>query len=92
MFGDKVQIRDINGQIEVDSSFEDIYDDRIYTVIDKQALGESIGKELLTDEPDTDYEDNCNIIYEEIDTAIINKIVDDIFNYVFEYINNNQNG
>ena len=31
MYGDKIQIRDINGQIEVDSSFEDIYDDRIYS-------------------------------------------------------------
>lgn len=90
MYGDRILIRDINGQIEVDSSFEDIYDDTIYTVIDKQELGESIGRELLDNEPDTDYEDNCHIIYEEIDKAIINQIVNDIFSYVFEYINNNQ--
>ncbi len=90
MYGDKIQIRDINGEIEINNSFEDIYDDSIYTIIDKQALGENIGRKLLAEEPNTDYEDNCHIIYEEIDKAIINEIVNDIFNYVFEYINNNQ--
>ena len=35
MYGDKVQIRDINGQIEVDSSFDGMYDDSIYVIIDK---------------------------------------------------------
>lgn len=89
MFGDKVQIRDINGQIEVDSSFENYYDDRIYTVLDKQSFGKSIGKELLDDDPDEDYEDNCHLVYEAIDT-LINDIVNDISNYVFEYIDNNQ--
>lgn len=93
MYGDFVNIRDMNGQIQVDTKFNEYevcYDDKYYTVIDKQALGEYIGKKLLDDEPNTDYEDNCNIIYEEIDKEIINDIVNDIFDYVFEYINNNQ--
>ena len=90
MFGDKIQIRDINGQIEVDTSFEDYYDDRIYTVIDKQVLGETIGAELLDKNPDIDYEDNCHIIYEEINKQVINELKEDIFDYVLEYINNNQ--
>lgn len=90
MIGDKIQIRDINGQLEVNSNLEDIYDDRIYTIIDKQDLGEKIGRELLDNEPNTDYMDNCHIIYEEIDKAIINQIVNDIFDYVIEYIENNQ--
>lgn len=90
MFGDKIQIRDINGQIEVDTSFEDHYDDRIYTVIDKQTLGETIGAELLDEDPDIDYEDNCDIIYKEINKQIINELKEDIFDYVLEYINNNQ--
>ena len=90
MFGDKIQIRDINGQIEVDTSFENHYDDRIYTVIDKQELGETIGRELLDEHPDIDYEDNCDIIYKEINRQIINGLKGDIFDYVLEYINNNQ--
>ena len=94
MYGDKIQIRDINGQIEVDSSFENYYNDRIYTVIDKQALGEYLGRKILDEheEPDFDFDviDNCHIAYEEIDGEIINDIVNDIFGYIEEYINNNQ--
>jgi hypothetical protein len=89
MYGDKVQIRDINGQIEVDERLEDVYDNNIYTIIDKQSLGESIGRELLDEDPDKDYMDNCHIIYEEIDKTI-NGIVNDIFDYVEEYLDNNQ--
>ena len=89
MDNNKEETRYKNEQIEVDSSFENYYDDRIYTVLDKQSFGESIGKELLDDDPDIDYEDNCHLVYEAIDT-LINDIVDDISNYVFEYINNNQ--
>ena len=89
MFGDKVQIRDINGQIEVDTSFNIYYNDRIYTILDKEAFGESIGKQLLDEDPDVDYMDNCHIVYEAID-VLINDIVNDIANYVHEYLDNNQ--
>ena len=89
MYGDKVQIRDINGGIEVDSSFENYYDNGIYTVLDKQSFGESIGRKLLDNDPDIDYEDEYHLVYEAID-AFINDIVNDISNYVFEYIDNNQ--
>lgn len=89
MYGDKVQIRDINGQIEIDERLEDVYDNSIYTIIDKQSLGESIGQELLDEDPEKDYIDNCHLIYEEIDKTI-NGIVNDIFGYVEEYLNNNQ--
>jgi hypothetical protein len=89
MYGDKVQIRDINGQIEVDERLEDVYDNNIYTIIDKQSLGESIGRELLDEDPEEDYIDNCHLIYEEIDKTI-NGIVNDIFGYVEEYLDNNQ--
>ena len=90
MFGDKALIQDMNGQTAVRTNFDDVYNDRFYIIIDKQSLGESIGRELLDNDPDEDYEDNCQFIYEEIDKQIINDIVDDIFNYVLEYINNNQ--
>lgn len=89
MYGDFVLIRDINGTTQVDSKFEDIYNDRIYCIIDKESLAETIGREILDDEPDFDIEDNCHIVFEEIDKKIINEIVNDIFDYVHEYINNN---
>lgn len=90
MYGDFVLIRDINGTTQVDCKFEDIYDDKFYCIIDKQSLGERIGRNLLDEEPDLDFEDNCHIIYEEIDKQIINDIVNDIFDYVLEYWNNNK--
>lgn len=90
MHGDSILIKNyVNGDVEVDEIFEDVYNDNIYTVIDKQYLGESIGRELLDDDPDEDYMDNCHIIYEEIDKTI-NGIVNDIFGYVEEYLYNNQ--
>ena len=90
MHGDSILIKNyVNGDVEVDEIFEDVYNDNIYTVIDKQYLGESIGRELLDDDPDKDYMDNCHIIYEEIDKTI-NGIVNDIFGYVEEYLYNNQ--
>ena len=90
MHGDSILIKNyVNGNVEVDEIFEDVYNDNIYTVIDKQYLGESIGRELLDDDPDKDYMDNCHIIYEEIDKTI-NGIVNDIFGYVEEYLYNNQ--
>lgn len=90
MFGDKIQIRDINGQIEVDTSFEDIYDDRVYIVIDKQSLGETIGSELLDEDPEMDYDDNIDLIYKEINKQVINDLKADICICVQEYIENNQ--
>lgn len=90
MYGDKVQIRDINGQIEVDSSFDGMYDDSIYVIIDKQAIGESIGREILDDDPDIDIEDDCHIAIEHIKSSITNEIINDIYSYIQEYINNNQ--
>lgn len=89
MFGDKIQIRNLNKELEVNTNFEDCYNDTIYTVIDKQSLGENIARNILDDEPDLDFEDNCHIIFEEIDKEIINDIVNDIFNYALEYWNNN---
>lgn len=89
MYGDKVEIRDINGQVEVQTSFEDFYDDSVYTVIDKQRFGEIIGKALLDDDPTEDYMDNCNLIYEYIDN-LLSEVSGDIFGYVLEYIENNQ--
>ena len=58
MFGDKIQIRNLNKELEVNTNFEDCYNDRIYTVIDKQSLGENIARNILDDEPDLDFEDD----------------------------------
>lgn len=90
MYGDKVQIRDINGQIEVDSNFNGMYDDRIYVVIDKQEIGESIGRDILDAYPDIDIEDDCHIAYGRIESSVTDEIIEDIYSYVQEYINNNQ--
>lgn len=90
MYGDKILIQDINGQKQVDDIFEDVYDDSIYTIIDKESLGQSIGRRILDEEPEFDPEDECNIVFEEIDKEIINDIVQCIYDYVYEYIMNNE--
>lgn len=89
MYGDYVLIKNMNGETEVSERLEDVYDDGVYTIIDKQSLGETIGQTLLDEDPDEDYIDNCHIIYEEIDKTM-NDVIDTIFGYVEEYLNNNQ--
>lgn len=90
MYGDKVQIRSINGQIEVDSSFDGMYDNGMYVIIDKQEIGESIGRDILDDHPDIDIEDDCHIAIGRIESSVTDEIINDIYSYVEEYVNNNQ--
>lgn len=90
MYGDKVQIRDINGQIQVDSSFDGMYDNGLYIIIDKQEIGEAIGRDILDDYPDIDIEDDCHIAIGRIESSVTDEIINDIYSYVEEYIDNNQ--
>lgn len=90
MYGNKVQIRDINGKIEVDIKFDDMYDDNIYVVIDKQGIGEAIGKDILDAYPDIDIEDDWDIAIGWIKSSVTDEIINDIYSYIQEYINNNQ--
>lgn len=90
MYGDKVIIQDINGQIQINNSFDDFLDDKFYTIIDKESIAQYIGRKIIDEEKDFDIDKDWNIIWEMIDTLLINDITQNISDYVYEYLNNNK--
>ena len=93
MYGDFVLIKDINGQTQVDEQFDDYLENGYYVIIDIEALGENIGRELIDeceDELFDEYGDiNYTLIYEEIDKRFSNNLIQSVYAEVEEYIKNN---
>ena len=93
MYGDFVLIKDINGQTQVDEQFDDYLENGYYVIIDIEALGENIGRELMDeckDELIDEYGDiNYTILYEEIDKRFSNNLINSVYAEIEEYINNN---
>lgn len=73
-------IRDINGQIEVDTKIGDYHEDSLFIVIDKVEVANEIASRIYDQvDKDFDTEDDCHILYEEIDDYIINDAVNSIY-------------
>lgn len=81
--GDKVLITDIDGQVEVNTRLDDVYDDRTYMVIDKESWSKVIAQEIIEET-----KDNINI---DVITMKVTEILDDglkadLIDYVAYYL------
>lgn len=83
--GDKMKdklltIRDINGQIEVDTKIGDYHEDGLFIVIDKIEVANEIASRIFDQvDKDFDTEDDCHVLYEEIDDYVVNDMVNSIY-------------
>lgn len=86
--GDKMEdkfltIRDINGQIEVDTKFDEYYEDYIFVVIDKEDISTQIANQIIQEtDVNFDLEEDYDLVFETIDNALINDIVDTMYHLV----------
>ena len=88
--GDKMEdkfltIRDINGQIEVDTKFDECYEDYIFVVIDKEDMSTQIANQIIQEtDVNFDLEEDYDLVFETIDSALINNIADTMYHLIEE--------
>ena len=73
-------IRNINGQVEVDTKFGDYHEDNLFIVIDKIDIANEIASRIFDKvDKDFDAEDDCHVLFKEIDDYIVNDMVDNFY-------------
>lgn len=91
-YRNEVNIELLNDTWESGGYFDDVWSDNWYTVIDKQILGENIGKELLDKLIEKDHEYIYNHHRLEIlgkVEEVTNQLREEILVFVYEYLDNN---
>lgn len=70
--GDKMEdkfltIRDINGQIEVDTKFDEYYEDYIFVVIDKEDMSTQIANQIMQEtDVNFDLEEDYDLVLKRL--------------------------